>query len=66
MKKVIQMFKCAKQLIKKIFFKYEKSDIYQDCKEVLNFDEKNSSLEEVNSFNEYLENYKITTRWQTL
>ncbi|MBN2636639.1 MAG: hypothetical protein JXR61_10245 [Prolixibacteraceae bacterium] len=66
MKKVVRFFKCAMQLIKKKFFKEAKADIYQDCKEVLNFDETNSSQDELNSFNEYLENYKVTTRWQTL
>lgn len=66
MKKVVQVFKCVMQEIKKKIFKSKKTDIYQDCKEVLNFDETNSSKDEVNSFNEYLENYKVTTRWQTL
>ena len=66
MKKVVKVLNCVAQLIKKKIFNKEKNDIYHDCKEVLNFDETNSSQDEVKSFNEYVENYKNTTRWQTL
>ena len=66
MKTTVLFFKCICYEIKKKFFNSKKSDKYHGCEEVLNFDKNSSTSEEEKSFNEYLESYKITTRWQTL
>lgn len=66
MKKVVDILICVALEIKKKFFNKEKSDICHDCIEVLNFNDSAVSQEEINSLNEYIENYKSTTRWQTL
>lgn len=66
MKKVVEFLNCVAQLLKKKIFNSEKNDKYHGCEKVLNFDKNSSTPEEEKSFNEYLESYKITTRWQTL
>lgn len=66
MKKVVEVLNCVTCKIKKIFFNSENSDICHGCNEEVNFDESIASQEEINSLNEYIENYKSTTRWQTI
>lgn len=66
MKKVKKMMNCLQNSIKKKIFNCQKSDISQECKNAFNLNfnaEKDSSENEVE---EYLNNYKSTTRWQTV
>jgi hypothetical protein len=66
MKKVKKMLNCLEILIKKFFFNYVKNDKNQECKNEfkLNFSSPKDSKE--NEVEEYLNNYKSTTRWQTI
>lgn len=66
MKALKKIMNCLEFLIKKKFLNSAKTDIAQECQEVL---EKSlleeSRLEEV-PVEEYVVNYRRTTRWQTL
>lgn len=66
MKRVKMMIQCLKNLIKKKFFNSPKSDINHDCENVFNFDLKKEELNSNEETEEYLNNYKTTTRWQTV
>ena len=66
MKKVIRVIGCVWSLIKKIFSKCSKTDISHDCKEALEFIETPELSSENIDTEEYLDNYKVTTRWQTV
>jgi hypothetical protein len=62
MKKVMLFAACLSLIIKKIFFNKKNVVINPNCKEAyrMNTDKEN------NMPDEYLTNYKTTTRWQTL
>ena len=68
MKTLIKMFNCLENYIKKNFFNLSKSDISQDCEKVFGMDspiEKNTEEFPI-PVEEYVSDYKSTTRWQTL
>lgn len=66
MKTLKRIINCLEFLLKKKFFNSTKTNISQECQEVL---EKGlleeSRMEEV-PVEEYVVNYRSTTRWQTL
>lgn len=65
--KTIELFlNCVTNKIKKYFFKEAETDISHECEKLFDFEEKTSSPEEMKYAEEYLDNYKVTTRWQTL
>ena len=66
MKKIKFILKCWTNVIKKKIFKSEKTEICQECKEVLNIEEEITSIEELKLTEEYAIDYNVTTRWQTL
>ncbi|MFW5774231.1 MAG: hypothetical protein ACOCWD_06070 [Tangfeifania sp.] len=66
MKQVKMMIQCLKNSLKKIFFISQKSDINHDCKKAFSFDLKKGDLNSNEETEEYLNNYKTTTRWQTV
>ena len=66
MKRVKTMFACLKATLKKIFFNNPKSDINHKCKNAFSFDISKNDLNTNNEIEEYLNNYKTTTRWQTV
>lgn len=66
MKKLESILACLKSKIKKYFFKGSKTDINHDCEKLFNTTEHTDSQEEIKLAKEYVENYTVTTRWQTL
>lgn len=66
MKKIETMIQCLKSILKKKFFNGQKSDISHDCENVFNFDLNNGDENSDQEAEEYLNNYKTTTRWQTI
>lgn len=66
MEKIKMLINCVEASIKKNFFKAGKNDIYHGCEKACNFAENNKEREELNNVNEYIENYNVTTRWQTV
>jgi len=65
MKKVLFIVSCLTKVIKKKIFKSEKTEICHECERLFNLKE-NSNEEELRKTEEYLKNYSVTTRWQTL
>jgi hypothetical protein len=66
MKSIKFILNCVTSSIKKKIFKSQKTDISQECEMLLNFKEKESSDEDLVHTEEYLKNYNVTTRWQTV
>lgn len=66
MKRVKKMIQCLTSLIKKNFFNIEKTDINHNCKNAFSFDLNSGDLNSKKEAEEYLNNYKTTTRWQTV
>lgn len=66
MKKLESILACLKSKIKKYFFKGSKTDISHECEKLFNMTENTDSQEEIKLDREYVENYTVTTRWQTL
>lgn len=66
MKKITFIINCLLNKIKNKFFNSSRTDISHDCEKVFNLVENVSLLEELKCDEEYLDNYKVTTRWQTL
>lgn len=66
MKKLQRILSCVTMIIKKNIFKSQKTDISQECEMLLKIKEKKLSDEELVDTEEYLENYNVTTRWQTV
>jgi hypothetical protein len=68
MKTIKKMFRCLKSYIKKNFFNLSKTDFPQDCEKVFGMDILNEKekVELPIPVEEYVNNYKSTTRWQTL
>lgn len=65
MKKALFIISCLTKVIKKKIFKSQKTEICHECEKLLNLKD-NSSDEELVKTEEYLKNYNVTTRWQTL
>lgn len=65
MKKAVQWFRCISKEIKKIFFNV-KNDQLEECDRLLTGESMVPEPEEINRQQEYLENYRVTTRWQTV
>jgi len=66
MKKVVLCIRCAGELLKNKFFNNRNQVENVACerwKEVL---EESTSVKDQISVEEYLKNYQLTTRWQTL
>jgi len=66
MKKIKTILSCVTALIKKNFFKIQKTDIYQECEKVLDLGENAQKDAEDLKAEEYRSNYNVTTRWQTV
>jgi len=66
MKKLESILACLKSKIKKYFFITSKTDINHECEKLFNITENTDSQEEIKLAKEYVENYTVTTRWQTL
>lgn len=66
MKRVKLILACVNEKIKKYFFKEQKTDNYHACRELLEADVKTGSDQEKRQVEEYLKNYSLTTRWQTV
>jgi hypothetical protein len=66
MKKTIVFIKCATDKIKKIFFNLEKDQKGQSCEQFKMMNDEVKNMEEIQRTEEYLNNYQLTTRWQTL
>lgn len=68
MKTIKKMFNCLESYIKKNFFNLSKNDISQDCEKVFGMDilTENEAEEIPIPVEEYVNNYKSITRWQTL
>ena len=65
MKRVKFMLSCLESIIKKKIFKYQIADFSFECEKILaNLEETNATKKKMQE--EYLLNYRITTRWQTL
>ena len=65
MKRIKFILECITKTIKNKFFKSQKTDISHECEKLL----ENMEIvvqEGENKEEEYLLNYNITTRWQTL
>ena len=65
MKKVLFIVSCLTKVIKKKIFKSKKTEICHECERLFNL-KGNSNEEELRKTEEYLKNYSVTTRWQTL
>lgn len=66
MKKFKFIIACASNRIKNYFFNIQKDDISQDCGNLFGLSDDTANQEELKCAKEYAENYKVTTRWQTL
>lgn len=66
MKQIKKMMNCLEILLKKKFFNSQKSDINQECRNAFNLDFNSKKDNSENEVEEYLNNYKSTTRWQTI
>ena len=66
MNKFKTIFNKAFNLIKNYFFILQNTDIYQECEKALELNEiKEIEIDNINT-EEYLNNYTLTTRWQTI
>lgn len=66
MKRVEMMMQCLNALLKKNFFNSQKNDINHNCKNAFSFDLEKGELNINEETEEYVSNYKTTTRWQTV
>ena len=66
MKNLKSILACLKNKIKKSFFNTTKTDINHECEKLFNGNVNTDSQEEIKLEKEYVENYTVTTRWQTL
>ena len=66
MKTTILFFKCVSLKIKKKFFKHQKYDNSHACEEWKKFNTELNVGGDQNTVEEYINNYQLTTRWQTL
>ena len=66
MKTTLLFLKYLYHKIKKKIFKYRKYDNNHVCKKWKEFDIELTSVDGQGIIKEYLNNYRLTTRWQTL
>lgn len=66
MKKVKKLLNCLEISIKNFFFNSAKNDKNQECKNEFKLDFNSPGDSKENEVEEYLNNYKSTTRWQTV
>jgi len=66
MKKLVLIFRCVEEKIKNKFFISKNNSKNIACNQWQKYTEENSSSEDRSSVEEYLKNYQVTTRWQTL
>ena len=66
MKKLGSILTCLKRNIKKKFFIKSKTDLNQECEKLFVTGENVNSQEGLKLTEEYIENYRVTTRWQTI
>jgi hypothetical protein len=67
MKKLESILTCLKGKIKKYFFNKSNADLDQECEKLLVTGENViNSQEGLKLTEEYIENYQVTARWQTL
>lgn len=66
MKKLESILTCLTSKIKKYFFIKSKTDINQECEKLFVSGENVNSQEGLKLTEEYIENYRVTTRWQTI
>lgn len=66
MKRITKIFNCLSIKIKKYFFNKGISQKSADCKQLFSMNENERNNEELLRENEYFDNYKVTTRWQTV
>lgn len=66
MKKLGSILTCLKRKIKKKFFIKSKTDLNQECEKLFVTGENVNSQEGLKLTEEYIENYRVTTRWQTI
>lgn len=66
MKRIVKIIHCLNNKIKKNFFNGKIESKSTECKQLFSLNEKEQSGEEQLKENEYFDNYKITTRWQTV
>lgn len=66
MKRTRAFMGCVSEKIKKYFFNRRKSDINHACEKLKELRDENTTKEDVTLAEEYLNNYNITTRWQTV
>lgn len=66
MKIFVLFFRCVGEKIKNKFFIGKNSSKNIACSQWKKYTEENISTEDRSSVEEYLKNYQLTTRWQTL
>ena len=66
MKKLEAILTCLTNKIKKKIFIKSKTDINQECEKLFVSGENVNSQEGLKLTEEYIENYRVTTRWQTI
>lgn len=66
MKRIKKLMNCLGKTLKKFFFNVRKNDIHQGCENVFGLKSNPGEDKNENEVEEYLNNYKSTTRWQTV
>jgi len=66
MKNLVLFFRCVGEKIKNLFFNSKNNSKSVACSQWQKYTEENASAEDKSSVEEYLKNYQVTTRWQTL
>lgn len=66
MKRMVKIILCLSAKIKKYFFNGEGETESAGCKQLFSLNDKEQCDDELIRENEYFDNYKITTRWQTV
>ncbi len=64
MKQLKKMMHCLETILKKNFFNVKIDDFPHDCELTFGFEK--SDANKANEAEEYMDNYKATTRWQTV
>ncbi len=66
MRKIKFILGCATSVIRKYIFKSQNASVSHECERVLESINFKVGPEEENREAEYLSNYSLTTRWQTI
>ena len=66
MKRITKIINCLGRKIKKYFFKSEIEAETAECRHLFSLNEMEINIDEISRENEYFDNYKLTTRWQTV